>query len=73
MDLYALYFAEFLFKNAQVSVYSLSYLNIGNCVGLTFGGQAGGFFVERSQNIVINIKQFSSELNLLSLSKCNKF
>ena len=35
-----------IFKNAQVSIYSLADLNIGHCVSLTFfEGKLGGIFV----------------------------
>ena len=60
-------------KNVQVSIYSLAGLNIGHCVELIFfEGKLGRIFCGKGR--VINKKQFSSELNLLSLSlsKCNK-
>ena len=57
-------------KNAQVSIYSLADLNKGHCVEVTFfEGKLGGFFCGKGLKILL----FSSELNLLSLSKCNKF
>ena len=46
-----------------------------HCVELTFfEGKLGGFFVVKVLKSSYKLtKQFSSELNLLSLSKCNKF
>ena len=42
--IYALYYAEFLLKNAQVCIYSLSDLNIGHCEELSFlEGKLGRF------------------------------